>query len=139
MKVKVRFPLEVGKTYYTADGLEVRVYATDGGGFYQIHGAFFEAGKWYICEWTASGKKSSDGCSNFDILYEKWEPEDKELVWVWDSHYEYGRQLRFYDAEYKTTFNVTSGKRGGSSYENYAPYEGEWPEWAKEAYKKLED
>ena len=68
-----------------------------------------------------------------------WKPKDKELVWTWDNDYEYCRELKFYDVKHDSTFTTIEGKRLGQSFDNYAPYEGEYPDWAKEAQKKLED
>lgn len=31
------------------------------------------------------------------------------------------------------------GRRYGCPYDYYEPYEGEWPRWAKNAFKLLED
>jgi len=64
----------------------------------------------------------------------------KDLVWCWDNNYEYIRALKFYNAENGATFTY-DGRPSGHRYDNYEPY-GEyetWPEWAKEAYKKLKD
>ena len=68
-----------------------------------------------------------------------WKPKDKELVWTWDNDYEYCRELKFYDVKHDSTFTTIEGKRLGQSFDNYAPYEGEYPDWAEEAQKKLED
>ena len=68
-----------------------------------------------------------------------WKPKDKELVWAWDNDYPFSRHLSFYDAQHNCTFCSGDGTRTGVEYSHYAPYEGEWPEWAKEALKKLEE
>lgn len=41
--------------HVTASGLPVRVYATDCGGSYPIHGAIFRDGKWQPRSWDANG------------------------------------------------------------------------------------
>ena len=66
------------------------------------------------------------------------ELKDKQLVWVWDDDTTAGRNIRFYDAKNNCIFRL-DGQRHGCEYDNYEPYEGEWPEWAKEAVKILED
>jgi len=137
MKIRVRFPLKVGKTYYTREGNEVRICAVDGKYPDEILGVELQPDGWVARQWRGDGTSI-----NYDytwITHEEWEPADKELVWAWDSHKEFGRRLGFYDAKNNKLFNLGSGTRNGYHFSKYAPYEGEWPEWAKEAAKKLED
>ena len=68
-----------------------------------------------------------------------WKPKDKELVWAWDENFHFGKMLMFYDSKNRRSFNTVLGNRTGYRHDHYAPYEGEWPEWAKEAVKKLEE
>ena len=68
-----------------------------------------------------------------------WKPKDKELVWAWDENFHFGKMLMFYDLKNRRSFNTVLGNRTGYRHDHYAPYEGEWPEWAKEAVKKLEE
>ena len=63
---------------------------------------------------------------------------DKQLVWVWDNGETHVRTLKFYNAKNRCTFSWR-GKRNGIYWDNYEPYEGEYPKWAKEAYRTLED
>lgn len=65
--------------------------------------------------------------------------KDKQLVWAWDNVNFAGRNIRFYDAKYNCAFCIAEGYRNGYHYDNYEPYEGEYPEWAKEAVKLLQD
>ena len=85
----------------------------------------------------------SDEASWVSILYKEinlpWKPKDKELVWCWNASIPYGKCLRFYDAKNNCTFDTLNGSRDCSEFYYYAPYKGEWPDWAKEAQKKLED
>lgn len=85
----------------------------------------------------------SDEASWISILYKEiklpWKPKDKELVWAWDKNCSFGRCLRFYDAHNNLTFHSIYGDRLGARYDHYAPYEGKWPEWAKDAQKKLKE
>ena len=76
--------------------------------------------------------------SNWTELKLPWKPKDKELVWAWDNNFECKRTLGFYDAKNFSLFGI-SGKREMCIRDNYAPFEGEYPEWAKEALNKLED
>lgn len=76
--------------------------------------------------------------NNWTELELPWKPKDKELVWVWENDEFCRRSLIFYDAKNKCCFEE-NGERNGYDYDNYAPFEGELPEWAKEALKRLED
>ena len=62
---------------------------------------------------------------------------DGQLVWCWDNDDTHTRFLRFYDAKNKSTY-YHYGERKGYGFYNYEPYEGNWPEWALEAFKTLE-
>ena len=64
---------------------------------------------------------------------------DKALVWCWEDGEEYGRVLVFYDAKNNKAFCTVNGDRTGDRCSNYELYKGEYPDWAKEAQKKLED
>ena len=67
-----------------------------------------------------------------------WKPEDKELVLAYDNRDSCTRTLAFYDAINNCCFRP-NGTRNGPEYDHYAPFEGELPEWAKKALKRLED
>ena len=62
---------------------------------------------------------------------------DGQLVWCWDNDYSHRRLLLFYDVKNKSTYGY-SGKRNGFVYENYKPFEGNYPDWALEAFQTLE-
>ena len=59
-----------------------------------------------------------------------------QLVWAWDNNHTHFRVLVFYDAENNSLFSI-QGKKNSLDYENYLPFEGNWPDWALEAYKTL--
>ena len=67
-----------------------------------------------------------------------WKPKNKELVWAWDENDNCRRALLFYDAKNDCCFSY-NGKSDGPTYDHYAPFEGEWPQWAKDALVYLED
>ena len=140
MKIPVKFPIEVGKKYYMENGGEVRIYATDAGGVFRIHGAYKTMkGNWRQIMWDGQGVVCGYvEIKERNITHEEWTPSDKELVWCWDDDFTTGRILGFYDAVNQCIFTMV-GKRDGDEYVRYAPFEGEYPEWAKEAYKKLQD
>lgn len=62
---------------------------------------------------------------------------DSQLVWCWDNEFTHGRVLLFYDVKNKSTYSHL-GKRGGYMYDNYEPFEGNYPEWALKAFETLE-
>lgn len=62
---------------------------------------------------------------------------DGQLVWCWDNEDTHYRALKFYDAINQNTFEY-NGKEGVSTYDNYEAFEGNWPEWAVDAFETLE-
>ena len=62
---------------------------------------------------------------------------DGQLVWCWDDINTHVRHLRFYDVKYKCTYTAVGDKDGGE-YGNYEPFEGNYPDWALEAFQTLE-
>ena len=47
--------IDINKKYQTRGGQKVRIYCTDGGGDYPVHGATLSRGKWYAVQWTGNG------------------------------------------------------------------------------------
>ena len=73
--------IDINKTYRTRDGHEIRLYATDAGGEYPIHGSVFSDGKWRVDAWTADGAFNRiDYESEFDLIEVK--PRHKRTVWL---------------------------------------------------------
>ena len=62
---------------------------------------------------------------------------DGQLVWCWENEFTHSKHLRVYDSKSKCSYDY-SGKRGGFSYDNYEPFEGNYPDWALEAFQTLE-
>ena len=62
---------------------------------------------------------------------------DGQLVWCWDNDDTHVRILRFYDVKHKCTYQF-DGTEDGHDYDNYAPFEGNYPDWALEAFQTLE-
>ena len=62
---------------------------------------------------------------------------DGQLVWCWDNDETHSRHLRFYDVKNKCTFYY-DGNRDGTSFGNCEPFEGNYPDWALEAFQTLE-
>jgi hypothetical protein len=141
MKIPIKLPIEVGKKYYLRDGRLVQIYNANAGGEYPIHGAIYnkETKEWSLASFTEPGRFSTAGPGKTDIVFEEWIPQDKELVWCWNDSMKFGRVLRFYDAKNNCVFDSDYGKRNELFWSNYAPYVGEYPEWAEEALKELED
>ena len=61
---------------------------------------------------------------------------DGQLVWCWDNNDTHSRILKFYDVKYKCTF-LFNGTRNGQKFNNYEPFEGNYPDWALEAFQTL--
>jgi len=47
--------IDKNKQYKTREGREVRIYATDGGGSYPVHGAIKRSEGWLSASWGSSG------------------------------------------------------------------------------------
>ena len=62
---------------------------------------------------------------------------DGQLVWCWDNDDTHHRSLRFYKVKYKCTYQF-DGTEDGHDYDNYEPFEGNYPDWALEAFQTLE-
>ena len=62
---------------------------------------------------------------------------DGQLVWCWRYNDTHSRYLRFYDVKNKSTF-YHNGNRNGIRFGNYEPFEGNYPDWALEAFQTLE-
>ena len=62
---------------------------------------------------------------------------DGQLVWCWDDNDTHSRVLRFYEAKHKCTYQF-DGTRGGTRFNNYEPFEGNYPDWALDAFQTLE-
>ena len=61
---------------------------------------------------------------------------DGQLVWCWDNDDTHVRTLRFYDVKNKCTYQF-DGIEDGHDYDNYEKFEGNYPDWALEAFKTL--
>ena len=62
---------------------------------------------------------------------------DGQLVWCWDNNDTHSRMLKFYDTKHKCTYQF-DGTEDGFGYDNYEPFEGNYPDWALEAFQTLE-
>ena len=62
---------------------------------------------------------------------------DGQLVWCWDNDDTHHRSLRFYKVKYKCTYQF-DGTKDGHDYDNYEPFEGNYPDWALEAFQTLD-
>lgn len=75
------------KTHAPRNGVEWRLYATDGGGWYPLHGAVFEDGKWRVENWTADGKIGAHSESDFDLIPRPPKPVERWMNWyLWRAH-----------------------------------------------------
>ena len=72
--------IDNNKTYRTRDGREVRIYATDGGGYWPIHGAIqLSCSGWAQASWDNDG--NAFGSFHRDNLIEV-RPRHKRTVWL---------------------------------------------------------
>lgn len=65
------------KPCQTRDGREARIYAVDGAGEYQIHGAIKLDGEWQSCAWRKDGVwhtafESQKDLVNIPVVHERW-------------------------------------------------------------------
>ena len=73
--------IDKSKTYRTRNGSEVRIYSTDGGGEYPVHGAYLCRGEWRLVAWDEKGFWTDpDHEDNIDLIEVK--PRIKREVWV---------------------------------------------------------
>ena len=61
---------------------------------------------------------------------------DGQLVWCWDNNDTHSRILKFYDVKNECTY-CYDGSKDGNHYRNYEPFEGNYPDWALEAFQTL--
>ena len=62
---------------------------------------------------------------------------DGQLVWCWENYDTHIRVLGFYDVKNKCVYYY-NGSKEGNIYDNYEPFEGNYPDWALEAFQTLE-
>lgn len=72
--------VEKNKQYRTYDGRDVRIYSTDGGVPYHVHGAILFDGGWEMQTWTMKGKAFLHEECGSDLIEVK--PRIKREVWV---------------------------------------------------------
>lgn len=60
--------IDTTKQYKTREGREVRIYATDCGGIYPVHGAILKSDGWVIHCWRGDGSDAIDSISNADLI-----------------------------------------------------------------------
>lgn len=95
--VKCRISLD--KKYKTADGRRVRIYATDSGGKYPVHGAIFYDDRWDITTWTTDGLMNTLNAQSTSNLveckpWEDYQVDDKVIVW--NNNHPQNRQRRYF-------------------------------------------
>jgi hypothetical protein len=72
--------IDKNKVYKTRDGREVRIYATDGRGEFQIHGAIKTDVGWSCTEWKLNGQSYANRSGPNDLIEVR--PRHKRTVWV---------------------------------------------------------
>ena len=79
--------IDMNKEYVTkGDGLPVRIYCTDAGGVFPVHGAVMTGGAWIMCEWDDVGqlRHPTGRPHQFDLI------EKPQTVTRWVNVYEAG-------------------------------------------------
>lgn len=104
--------IETGKYYRTSGGSKVRIYATDGGGDYPVHGAVLLDTVWNSVSWTVSGRYSVDEEEpQLDIISE-WQQTiddigfDKSCLPKWAKFIVMDEKGRWYYSIAKPTLTV---------------------------------
>ena len=96
-----------GKIYRTRDGHKVRIYATNAGGSFPVHGAILHAnGKWHHCTFTARGYYSS--YTNPKDIISKWGPEirvDWKVLPAWANYVSQDNNGKWYWFTDKPSFD----------------------------------
>ena len=78
--------IDINKQYRTRDGLEARIYATDGGDLFEdrtIHGAVKSRNRWVFAVWNAMTGRcfaSLKGETEMDLIEVR--PRHKRTVWL---------------------------------------------------------
>jgi hypothetical protein len=69
------------KRYRTRSGSEARIYATDAGGLYSVHGAWKSSSvEWISCSWTREGAEDEKWNCDSDLIEAR--PRIKRTFWV---------------------------------------------------------
>ena len=76
--------IEIDKIYTTNQGLDVRLYATDGINE-NIHGAIKMVEGWMLTYWTKDGVNEFEGHN----LKEVWKPKEHEICIFWNEDTDY--------------------------------------------------
>ena len=87
-----------------------------------------EFNEWIICTDTRFWQQL-DVCEETGFF-------NGQLVWCWEDDDTHTRILRFYEAKHKGTYQF-DGTRCGTRFNNYEPFEGNYPDWALEAFQTL--
>jgi len=75
-----RVMISMAKQYRTKGGNEVRIYAVDGGGYKEVHGAYRDAIGWVLAYWYDDGKSVRTVDGPYDLIEVK--PRIQREYWV---------------------------------------------------------
>ena len=75
--------IDITKQYKTRDGKEIRIYATDCGGRYKVHGAYKSKDAWNMGSWTSNGIHFVGEEGELDLT-EVPQLQDMDIVVAWD-------------------------------------------------------
>jgi len=119
--------VDLTKKYKTVSDRKVVLYAKYGD---IIHGAVYAFGRWQLTEWTENGRRTVGFYkSNYDLV-EVWEPQEGELVYVWNTNTAYPNIRRFAQMNDRGTLYLCvdmQAKNGYLGYKYCAPFDGTLP------------
>jgi hypothetical protein len=78
MKMKMKVKISKDKTYKTLNGHEVRIYETEGTGFFPVYGSIKQKDGWKLLMWNERGS-SPTNCA-FNLVEVK--PKIQRSYWV---------------------------------------------------------
>lgn len=126
--------IEVCKYYRTRDGRKARIYAVDGDGTSEIHGAILhDDGQWHMASWCVDGMWLDDGSTNTSDLVSEW-IDKPEVDWSamprwaeWVAMDEDGKWIWFLGEPRKGAANWCCYGVYGEIPHTYAPkWDGDW-------------
>ena len=96
--------IDKNKQYKTRSGLPVRIYATDGGGDYPVHGGLPCGEHWIMTCWTNEGKSVSHSQPELDLI----EVKPRIQLTEWFNIYRTGTQGGYRSRELADTYADTA-------------------------------
>jgi hypothetical protein len=79
--------IDITRKYTTRNGREVRIYATDGVGYYPIHGAVKDGDLWHSHVWTKDGARTGgQAVDEWDLIpvktWRAWKRHEMPVIFM---------------------------------------------------------